>query len=85
MKTRTYQIALAAAVAVCVVLGGALAYVLLHHSLSATTRGCAGRSGDCAWTSGIGPACAAKLRARGRPEPRWLRFNSRRSGCRRSA
>ncbi len=34
MKTRTYQLALAVAIAVCVSLGGALAFVLLHHGFS---------------------------------------------------
>lgn len=33
MKTRSYQIALAAAVAVCIALGGTLAYVIQHREL----------------------------------------------------
>ncbi|MGA9063296.1 MAG: FixH family protein [Terracidiphilus sp.] len=37
MKARTYQLALAATVAACVLLGGALVYVLLHHVFSVPT------------------------------------------------
>ena len=37
MKTRQYQLALAAAIAVCLALGGALGYVLLHRGLAVST------------------------------------------------
>jgi RND family efflux transporter MFP subunit len=39
VKTRTYQIALVAAVAACLGLGGALGYVLLHRGFSASAAG----------------------------------------------